>query len=402
MQIVSGLLIAIIVISATLVLPLALVPRHRHPELRTWAGALGIHALAYGLFALRGQISDLFSVVFAHLALAQALALFYQGLCRFQKREPSRWFTVAPVLTTAVSLPWLLGDFPARVLLTCSVHALQSLACLVILLRRRERTAGRGQYLLMDGFALVALTSLVRVCAVASGNLHWLGDSVLVPSLLLLIVALILLGTGLALMIHERSESRLERQNRLLQQYSVRLEEANRNLTELSITDGLTGLGNRRHFDQVLRAEWERSRRGGRSLALLLIDIDCFKGYNDCYGHQAGDDCLVRVAGMLRPRLRRSGDLVARYGGEEFAVVVADTDLESGRQLAQALCAAVAAQGLPHVRSPHGQVTVSIGVAALIPSTDSADEPAVLIRRADAALYRAKAGGRNAVVIDPA
>ena len=88
MQIVSGLLIAIIVISATLVLPLALVPRHRHPELRIWAGALGIHALAYGLFALRGQISDLFSVVFAHLALAQALALFYQGLCRFQKANP--------------------------------------------------------------------------------------------------------------------------------------------------------------------------------------------------------------------------------------------------------------------------------------------------------------------------
>ncbi len=407
---VPSLLIAIIVMSVTLVLPVALVPLRRHPELRTWAWALGINALAYVLFALRGQISDLLSVVLANVAVAQTLVLFYQGICRFQKREPSRWLTVAPVLVIGAGFPFLLDDLPARVMLGCSVYAVQSLACVVILVRRREQTTGRGQYLLMAGFTLVTLTSLVRIAAAASGQMELLSilrtNPVQVATFLVLIVALILFGTGLALMVHERSESRLahqrgllEQQNLLLQQYSARLEAANRSLTELSITDGLTGLGNRRHFDQVLRTEWERARRSGKPLALLLIDIDCFKGYNDCYGHQAGDDCLAKVAVALRAQLRRAGDLAARYGGEEFVVVAVDADLEQARQLGQVICHAVAAQALPHVRSPYGRVTVSIGVAVLVPSADAEGGPAALIRRADVALYRAKAGGRNAVEV---
>lgn len=405
---VPSLLIAFIVMSAALVLPVALVPLRRHPELRFWAWALGVNTLAYGLFALRSQVSDLLSVVLANVALALALSLFYRGICHFQKRQPSRWLTVAPLLLIGASFPFLLDRLPARVMLACSVYALQSLACVVILVRRRAQTTGRGQYLLMVGFALATLVSLLRVGAAAGGQMELLAilltSPVQIMTPLLLIVALILFGTGLALMVHERNESRLarqrgllERKNRLLQQYSAKLEAANRRLTELSITDGLTGLSNRRHFDQVLGIEWERARRGGRPLALLLIDIDCFKDYNDCYGHQAGDDCLVQVAAALRARLRRASDLVARYGGEEFVVVAVDTDLEQARRLAQALCQAIAARGLAHVRSTYGQVTASIGVAALVPSVDAEDGPAGLIRRADEALYRAKGEGRNCV-----
>ena len=121
------------------------------------------------------------------------------------------------------------------------------------------------------------------------------------------------------------------------------------------------------------------------------------KDYNDCYGHQAGDDCLVQVAAALRANLRRRGDLAARYGGEEFVVVAVDADLEQAHQLAQVICQAVAARALAHVRSPYGQVTASIGVAALVPSVDLAGAPELLVRRADAALYRAKAEGRNCV-----
>lgn len=405
---VPSLLIAFIVMSATLVLPVALVPLRRHPELRLWAWALGFNTLAYALFVLRGQISDLLSVVLANVALAQTLALFYQGICRFQRRQPSRWLTVAPLLLIGASFPFLLDQLPARVMLACSVYALQSLACVVILVRRRAQTAGRGQYLLIVGFALATLVSLLRVGAAVGGQMELLAILLTSPlqimTPLLMIVALILFGTGLALMVHERNESRLarqrrllERKNRLLQQYSAKLEAANHRLTELSITDGLTSLGNRRHFDQVLRTEWERARRSGKSLALLLIDIDCFKDYNDCYGHQAGDDCLVQVAAALRANLRRRGDLAARYGGEEFVVVAVDADLEQAHQLAQVICQAVAARALAHVRSPYGQVTASIGVAALVPSVDLAGAPELLVRRADAALYRAKAEGRNCV-----
>lgn len=408
---VPSLLVAIIVMSATLVFPVALVPLRQHPELRIWAWALGVNTLAYALFALRGQMSDLLSIWLANLAVAQTLVLFYQGICRFQQREPSRWLSVAPVLLVGASFPFLLDKLPLRIMLGCSVYAAQSLACVVILVRRREQTIGRGQYLLMAGFTLATLVSLFRIVAAASGQMELLSilrsNPVQVATFLLLIVALILFGTGLALMVHERSESQLarqrgllEQQNRLLQQYSAKLEAANLSLTELSITDSLTGLGNRRHFDEVLRTEWERARRGAKPLALLLIDIDCFKDYNDCYGHQAGDDCLMQVAAVLRASLRRAGDLAARYGGEEFVVVPVDADLEQARQLAESLCRAVAAQALAHVRSPHGRVTISIGVAALVPSADTPGGGAGLIQRADAALYRAKEGGRNKVEVD--
>ena len=173
------------------------------------------------------------------------------------------------------------------------------------------------------------------------------------------------------------------------------LEAANHKLAMLSLTDGLTGISNRRHFDQMLHSEWARALRTAQPLAILMIDIDLFKKYNDHYGHQAGDECLIRVAHAIQSCVKRAGDLTARYGGEEFAVICAESDLEKATALADILCHAVAAQALPHVLSPHGRVTVSIGVAAAVPAPEVA--PETLLRRADEALYRAKAGGRNRV-----
>ncbi|APR03844.1 diguanylate cyclase (GGDEF) domain-containing protein [Thauera chlorobenzoica] len=173
------------------------------------------------------------------------------------------------------------------------------------------------------------------------------------------------------------------------------LEAANHKLAMLSLTDGLTGISNRRHFDEMLHSEWARALRTAQPLAILMVDIDLFKKYNDHYGHQAGDECLTRVAHAIQSCVKRAGDLVARYGGEEFAVICAESDLEKATALADILCHAVAAQALPHVLSPHGRVTVSIGVAATVPTPEVA--PETLLRRADEALYRAKAGGRNRV-----
>ena len=175
------------------------------------------------------------------------------------------------------------------------------------------------------------------------------------------------------------------------------LETANRQLTELTVTDALTGLANRRHFDLALVEEWARAQRSGQPLALLMVDVDFFKPYNDHYGHQAGDDCLRRVAHFLRGAARRSGDLVARYGGEEFAVVAADTDLAAALSLAEAMRATVAAAAIPHAVTPvaGGTATVSIGVAVTVPKFG--ETPERLLLRADAALYLAKSQGRNRV-----
>lgn len=168
-------------------------------------------------------------------------------------------------------------------------------------------------------------------------------------------------------------------------------------LETLSALDGLTGIANRRRFDQMLDREWNRGARGSRPLALILCDIDYFKQYNDLYGHQAGDACLRQLATLLQSALRRAGDLAARYGGEEFAVLLPDTPLASATQLADAIREQLRALGIPHDASPLMPVlTASFGVAALIPPRTG--QPASLIKAADEALYAAKAAGRNRVM----
>jgi diguanylate cyclase (GGDEF)-like protein len=172
------------------------------------------------------------------------------------------------------------------------------------------------------------------------------------------------------------------------------LEQLNSILTQLSITDSLTGLANRRHFDDVLIAECRRAARTNQPLALMMIDVDLFKKYNDHYGHQAGDDCLVTVATIFKTHAHRISDLAARYGGEEFAFIAPATDETNALHLSQEICNALASQQLPHELSSFGIVTVSIGVAVFVSTT-----PEHLIKKADEAMYCAKFQGRNQVVL---
>ena len=175
------------------------------------------------------------------------------------------------------------------------------------------------------------------------------------------------------------------------------LEESNAKLAALSATDALTGVANRRRFDEVLAAEWSRAARTGQWLALGMIDVDWFKIYNDRYGHQAGDDCLRQVAAVLAASVCRNGDLVARYGGEEFVFVAPATDGESAMQMARRFSDALREAALPYGFSRYGCVTVSIGVAARQPQFG--DLPEWLINDADEAMYCAKALGRNRVLL---
>ncbi len=167
-------------------------------------------------------------------------------------------------------------------------------------------------------------------------------------------------------------------------------------LRKLAYMDSLTGVANRRHFDQALDAEWRRCRRSSQPLALILIDIDHFKQFNDLYGHQAGDACLRSVAAVLRAGLGRSHDVVARYGGEEFVCLLPECPQEGASGKARALRQSVQELGIEHRGSSAAAVvTISAGVAALVP--DGASSPQALLALADERLYRAKAGGRNRV-----
>ena len=165
-----------------------------------------------------------------------------------------------------------------------------------------------------------------------------------------------------------------------------------------SYVDGLTGIHNRRYFDMSLERELRRAQRSGGQLALLLMDIDSFKAYNDHFGHQQGDACLITVAQALAGMLKRPADVAARYGGEEFAAILPDTTLEQAAGVAEAIRQDIASRALAHAPAAHkDHVTLSIGVAGF--SRDGLNEAARLIEAADQALYAAKRGGRDRVAV---
>lgn len=170
-------------------------------------------------------------------------------------------------------------------------------------------------------------------------------------------------------------------------------------LRSVAVRDHLTGLYNRRFFDELGDREWRRSKREAFPLSVLMVDIDYFKAYNDTYGHSAGDRVLAQVAGCLRSTFRRAADFLARYGGEEFAAILPTTDREGGRRAAERLCEAVADLRIAHSASATGHLTISIGVATASDESQTKAGLAELIRSADEALYRAKHAGRARVEV---
>lgn len=168
-------------------------------------------------------------------------------------------------------------------------------------------------------------------------------------------------------------------------------------LKRQSSTDGVTGIFNRRYVNTAYQREWSRARRTETSLAVVMMDIDYFKPYNDTYGHLEGDNCLRRIADAIEDAAQRPGDIIARYGGEEFIAVLADTDREGAYHMAESFRLAVEALAIPHLSSEVADiVTLSAGVATLVPADHH--HPHDLIEAADKMLYKAKAAGRNCVL----
>ena len=179
----------------------------------------------------------------------------------------------------------------------------------------------------------------------------------------------------------------------MLEREAAETKRLNAVLAALACQDPLSGLSNRRHFDETLQAEWDRTQRNQSPLAVLFIDVDYFKRYNDTYGHAAGDRCLVAVSNALTTCLLRPADLAARYGGEEFVILLPETDLAGAKEVAERVLSRIDALLLPHAASEVSPyVTVSIGMAVREAATDT---PAQLLDRADQALYAAKQSGRH-------
>lgn len=314
-------------------------------------------------------------------------------------------YLVSPLIYAA-ALPQVSRVAIVINLLTAFIMTGVALACAF----KRQRSA----YFFLAAFGLLILggaTTTLRAMGILPTNAFTV-DGLQIGSSL----EMLLLAFALADRINVMRQEKLQAQSRLLQtqeqlvqslQRSEReleervaerteeLQVLNSRLETLSLTDALTGIANRRHFDEVLAKEWKRAQRAGGTLALAVVDVDWFKAYNDHYGHLAGDSCLQQVAHTLAKTISRSSDLVARYGGEEFVFLAPATNLASAQEMAQTLVRSVAALALPHIRSPLGHISISVGVTAM--QADAELPLQTLVQRADTALYRAKALGRNRV-----
>ena len=174
-----------------------------------------------------------------------------------------------------------------------------------------------------------------------------------------------------------------------------KLDSANHELKRLTSLDGLTGIANRRHFDEVLAREWRRAMRQGDPVSILMCDIDFFKLYNDTFGHQQGDECLRLIAQALSYSMDRGGDLLARYGGEEFVAVLPGTTLSGASHVASQMRQAVSKLAIEHTGSPFGHITASFGIASALATLETS--PQDIVGAADRALYKAKNSGRNRI-----
>lgn len=194
--------------------------------------------------------------------------------------------------------------------------------------------------------------------------------------------------------------SQLQAEIRERRRAEAELEKANQELQRLASLDGLTQIANRRRFDEYLKQEWQRMTREQSPLSLLLSDLDDFKAYNDTYGHQAGDECLQRIAQCMGNALKRPADLVARYGGEEFAIILPNTDADGAVYVAKRIQKDISRLKLTHAQSSVSPyITLSIGVSSTIPQ--QGNSPELLLDTTDKALYEVKALGKNAVIFKP-
>jgi diguanylate cyclase (GGDEF)-like protein len=351
--------------------------RRRLDSMTVWALAVALHASAFLLFLLRGQISDLVSIVVANVLMATSFAVFAEGLFQFQGRRPRRWLIWLPVPVTVIAMLVWIGDIQARVIAAGAITWFQSLLLLMILLQRRRATPGVGQYILAAALVMTLVTLGLRVIGTALGVNSIVSLTSSNPLQTLTFLAsfngLILFVMGLIVMAKERAEEQL----RLM-----------------ALHDALTGLANRALFDEHLETALALARRDQTQFGLMFVDLDKFKEVNDTLGHRIGDLLLQEVARRLCQAVRAS-DTPGRIGGDEFIILLRHLQRhEEALQVAEKIRAML---DEPFTIEGHSvSISGSIGIAIY---PDHGTDAIQLSRSADAAMYRTKSSGRNGMTL---
>ena len=345
-----------------------------------WGAAMLAGALSLVLVAF-GQGSPWISDGLGDAMALAAAATSWTAARLFVRRPPRFWLAMAGSVLWLATVP-----FQTRAAgwtaVACLIGVAYTLATALELWRARaERLPSRTAAVSLLGIHAVVYAGRA-VGALAGPSTGTWATSIMIGLTLESLLQTVGMTFLLLAMMKERVELRSSEQ-----------------LLALALSDGLTGISNRRHFDERLGVEIRRTGWAGASIALLLIDVDHFKSLNDTFGHQQGDECLRAIAKTIAALACRSGDLAARYGGEEFAVLLPETDLAGAMELADALRIGVRALGLEHT-SGFGVVTISIGAAVVLPRQQEASGEA-LVHAADLALYQAKAAGRDRICSAP-
>ena len=387
-----ALFAANILVGFTLSLCVLIVAIGRDRQLLVWSLIFGLHAASYGLIALRGEIPDFISIVVANTFVSAMLALYVEGIYRFELVRPRRWPYWLPVFATFVVYWVFIDNFDVRVALGSVFYASQTAYLLYVVIRVFKGREGQGRFIMMGAasFATAMLVFRLLVSILADPNVVAGSGTSLVPLTTSLgaIAVLIMFAFGLIVVFKEKAEQE--------------------NL-ELALRDPLTSLGNRRMLENRLKLALRNSVRTKQIGAILLIDLDEFKPLNDSYGHGIGDQLLVEVSYRLKECVKND-DTVVRMGGDEFVVSLNDLGTEPRLARDNALlvaerilseisrpyqCLTFALDGEQRQRIQH-ECTCSIGIAFFVSNEVSQEK---LLTNADLAMYKAKEQGRNRIVV---
>lgn len=367
-----------------------LVAYGRNRLLLLWAAAFGIHSLSYFLLAVRGYIPDFVSIVIANTLISAMIALYVEGITRFNERPIHPAIIWSPAAIIFISYWVFIGDFDARVAIGSVVSAFQTATLLWVVLKGFNERSGRGKWILLAATVMSVAMFVFRgaVAIFGSTAISTMSGLAIVPMVVSVgaMVILIMFAFGLVVVFKERAE------------------QAN---FELALKDPLTQLGNRRMLEMELELALNANARSGEIGAILMLDLDHFKPLNDRYGHGYGDQLLKEVAFRIKECVKFN-DVVVRLGGDEFVVLI--TDLGSDAQQARSKASVVASRILNEIARPLSFLPVSneqkatepfeftfscsIGVVLYF---DKDVERDILLKRADQAMYAAKQGGRNRV-----